>query len=201
MRRDFGALAQVTGDDSRSLVEPKGVEIRMCNSWRENPDEINDEIVPWARTFMCNSGAGCAVLVPESIDAAELGVVARDPEVVEAWKGRRIRELGASLARNSHEKNVRWRLETASPLNQIRNQLTPVPSRPAPCNCVIRRDSQRGIVLVEQAPGTERERRAEKVDDRARVHGGGARIAQRPVDTALWSGTGAMVPAAKEFSR
>lgn len=58
VRRAFEALAAVTGDDGRPLVDSQGVDFRSCTVWRDMLATMDDEFVVWARTFRRTFGTG-----------------------------------------------------------------------------------------------------------------------------------------------
>lgn len=47
----FRAVAAVTGDDGRPLVDTSGVDRKVCNIWREQLGRIDEELVVWGRAF------------------------------------------------------------------------------------------------------------------------------------------------------
>jgi hypothetical protein len=47
----FMDLTKVLGDDSQPMVEVRGVEPRLTDSWRRLLGRIDEEVVVWARTF------------------------------------------------------------------------------------------------------------------------------------------------------
>jgi hypothetical protein len=47
----FLAVAAVTGDDGRPMVETAGVDRKLCNIWRDHLGHIDEELVIWGRTF------------------------------------------------------------------------------------------------------------------------------------------------------
>ena len=47
----FRAVAAVTGDDGRPLVDTSGVDRKLCNIWREQLGHIDEELVVWGRAF------------------------------------------------------------------------------------------------------------------------------------------------------
>ncbi len=47
----FRAVAAVTGDDGRPLVDTSGVDRKLCNVWRDQLGRIDEELVVWGRTF------------------------------------------------------------------------------------------------------------------------------------------------------
>jgi hypothetical protein len=47
----FRAVAAVTGDDGRPLVDTSGVDRKVCNIWREQLSRIDEELVVWGRAF------------------------------------------------------------------------------------------------------------------------------------------------------
>jgi hypothetical protein len=87
MRQAFVALVDIVGDDGRSLVETKGVDLRMCNAWRDTLDEMRDELVVWARTFKRNSGIASTVMasIADGDNDAEVEDEAHNPDAVEGW--------------------------------------------------------------------------------------------------------------------
>ena len=87
MRQAFVALVEVVGDDGRALVETKGVDLRMCNAWRDTLDEMRDELVVWARTFKRNTGVASTVIasIAESDDDSDIEDGACDSDAVDAW--------------------------------------------------------------------------------------------------------------------
>lgn len=52
----FTGLTKVVGDDSQPIVEARGVEPRLTDSWRELLSRIDEEMVVWARTFRKTHG-------------------------------------------------------------------------------------------------------------------------------------------------
>lgn len=58
VRRAFEALAAVTGDDGRPLVDSQGVDFRACAVWRDMLATMDDEFVIWGRTFRRAFGTG-----------------------------------------------------------------------------------------------------------------------------------------------
>jgi hypothetical protein len=51
LEQAFNAIGQVLGHDGRPLVEDRGVDARLCASWRETLTHIDDELVFWGRRF------------------------------------------------------------------------------------------------------------------------------------------------------
>jgi hypothetical protein len=49
--RAFRAVAAVTGNDGRPLVDTSGVDRKLCNIWREQLGHIDEELVVWGRAF------------------------------------------------------------------------------------------------------------------------------------------------------
>jgi hypothetical protein len=49
--RAFQAVAAVSGDDGRPLVDTSGVDRKLCNIWREKLGHIDEELVVWGRAF------------------------------------------------------------------------------------------------------------------------------------------------------
>lgn len=47
----FRAVAAVSGDDGRPLVDTSGVDKKLCNIWREQIGRIDEELVVWGRAF------------------------------------------------------------------------------------------------------------------------------------------------------
>lgn len=47
----FHALSKVAGDNGQPMVEERGVEPRLTNSWRDLLGHVDEEMVVWARTF------------------------------------------------------------------------------------------------------------------------------------------------------
>jgi hypothetical protein len=47
----FRAVAAVTGDDGRPLVDTTGVDRKLCNIWREQLGHVDEELVVWGRAF------------------------------------------------------------------------------------------------------------------------------------------------------
>jgi hypothetical protein len=47
----FAAVATVTGDDGRPIVDTSGVDRKLCNIWREQLGHIDEELVVWGRAF------------------------------------------------------------------------------------------------------------------------------------------------------
>ena len=47
----FEALSKVTGDDGQSIVDARGVDIRLTESWREILRRVDEDTVIWARAF------------------------------------------------------------------------------------------------------------------------------------------------------
>jgi hypothetical protein len=47
----FRAVAAVTGDDGRPLVDASGVDRKLCNIWRDQLGRIDEELVVWGRAF------------------------------------------------------------------------------------------------------------------------------------------------------
>lgn len=63
----------MTSDDSRPLVETKGVDQRACGAWREIPSAVQDELVLWSRTHKRAHGspAGTRQDGVATVEAAE----------------------------------------------------------------------------------------------------------------------------------
>lgn len=53
----FVTLAKVVGDDGQPMVEIRGVEPRLTETWREVLSRIDEEMVVWARTFKTMYGS------------------------------------------------------------------------------------------------------------------------------------------------
>lgn len=47
----FRAVAAVTGDDCRPIVEVSGVDRKLCSVWRDQLGRIDEELVVWGRAF------------------------------------------------------------------------------------------------------------------------------------------------------
>lgn len=47
----FRAVAAVTGDDGRPLVEASGIDRKLCTIWRDQIGRIDEELVVWGRAF------------------------------------------------------------------------------------------------------------------------------------------------------
>jgi len=47
----FRAVAAVSGDDGRPLVDTSGVDKKLCNLWRDQIGRIDEELVVWGRAF------------------------------------------------------------------------------------------------------------------------------------------------------
>jgi len=47
----FRAVAGVTGDDCRPIVEVSGVDRKLCSVWRDQLGRIDEELVVWGRAF------------------------------------------------------------------------------------------------------------------------------------------------------
>ncbi|XOK15616.1 hypothetical protein ACI6PO_28115 (plasmid) [Agrobacterium tumefaciens] len=74
----FTNLTKVLGDDSQPIVEVRGVEPRLTESWRKLLSRIDEEMVVWARTFRKTHGTKPAIVSDqddeEEIDPyAEIG--------------------------------------------------------------------------------------------------------------------------------
>lgn len=57
----FNALSKVSGDNGHPLVEVRGVEPRLTDSWRNLLRHIDEEMVVWARTFRRTFGTKVGV--------------------------------------------------------------------------------------------------------------------------------------------
>lgn len=53
----FEALSKVVGDDGQSIVETRGVDLRLTESWREILRRVDEETVIWTRAFRKTYGA------------------------------------------------------------------------------------------------------------------------------------------------
>lgn len=71
--QSFNALVDVRGDDGRPMVDARGVELRLCESWRELLSRVDEEVVIWTRTFRKAYGAAPnpSALRPEDDEADE----------------------------------------------------------------------------------------------------------------------------------
>src|SRR5208337_2880226 len=49
--RCFDALSKVIGDDGQPMVDARGVDLRLTESWRETLRRVDEETVIWARSF------------------------------------------------------------------------------------------------------------------------------------------------------
>jgi hypothetical protein len=49
LNQSFEALTKVTGDDGQPIVDARGVEVRMTESWRQLLRRIDEEVVIWTR--------------------------------------------------------------------------------------------------------------------------------------------------------
>jgi hypothetical protein len=65
----FDALSKVAGDNGQPMVEVRGVEPRLTESWRELLGRVDEEMVVWSRTFRRTFGT--KVGVPEGDDEEE----------------------------------------------------------------------------------------------------------------------------------
>jgi len=57
LNQSFDALNAVRGDDGQPLVDSRGVELRLCEAWRETLSKVDEEVVVWTRTFRKAYGA------------------------------------------------------------------------------------------------------------------------------------------------
>jgi hypothetical protein len=55
--RRFEALSKVLGDDGQPIVDARGVDLRLTDSWRETLRRVGEETVIWARAFRKTYGA------------------------------------------------------------------------------------------------------------------------------------------------
>jgi len=55
--QSFTALTDVRGDDDQPLVDSRGVELRLCESWRDLLRKVDEEVVVWTRTFRKTYGS------------------------------------------------------------------------------------------------------------------------------------------------
>jgi hypothetical protein len=71
----FRAVAAVTGDDGRPLVEASGIDKKLCGMWREQIGRIDEELVVWGRAFQryyaASSQAASSYLQNEDEETAE----------------------------------------------------------------------------------------------------------------------------------
>lgn len=65
----FDALSKVSGGNGQPMVEVRGVEPRLTDSWRELLGRVDEEMVVWSRTFRRTFGT--KVGVPEGDDEGE----------------------------------------------------------------------------------------------------------------------------------
>jgi len=63
LTRCFDALAHVEGDDGTSLVERRGVEIRLTEPWRETIRAVDEELLLWSRAYRKRHGQNRPVVV------------------------------------------------------------------------------------------------------------------------------------------
>jgi hypothetical protein len=49
--QQFEALSKVLGDDGQPIVDARGVDLRLTESWREILRRVDEETVIWARSF------------------------------------------------------------------------------------------------------------------------------------------------------
>jgi hypothetical protein len=63
MDEAFNALSKVAGDNGQPMVEARGVEPRLTDSWRDLLRHVDEEMVVWARTF--RRAFGTKVGLPE----------------------------------------------------------------------------------------------------------------------------------------
>lgn len=70
MGQAFTELVNVFGDDGQPLVEARGVEPRLTDSWRKLLAGIDEEMVVWARTYRKAYGTK-AVVVPDLGDGED----------------------------------------------------------------------------------------------------------------------------------
>ena len=57
LQRTFTDLSRVLGDDGQPLVDFKGVELHLTEHWRGILNDIDDEMIVWARTFKKTHGS------------------------------------------------------------------------------------------------------------------------------------------------
>jgi hypothetical protein len=66
----FEALSKVVGDDGQPIVDARGVDLRMTESWREILRRVDEETVIWARSFRKRYGTKIDV-VETSVEGEE----------------------------------------------------------------------------------------------------------------------------------
>lgn len=57
LERCFEDLSKVAGDDGQSIVDARGVELRLTEAWRDILRRVDEETVIWARAFRKMYGA------------------------------------------------------------------------------------------------------------------------------------------------
>ncbi|WOJ88420.1 hypothetical protein RZS28_11315 [Methylocapsa polymorpha] len=85
----FTGLTKVVGDDDQPVVEARGVEPRLTDSWRELLSRIDEEMVVWARTFRKAYGTKTSSVtagLDDDDDAAETDPYADvDEDAADDW--------------------------------------------------------------------------------------------------------------------
>ena len=62
LERRFSALTEVVGDDGQPILDSRGVELRLTETWRSLLRQVDEEVVIWARTYRKVYGAKANVV-------------------------------------------------------------------------------------------------------------------------------------------
>lgn len=74
LNESFDALTAVTGDDGQPVVDTRGVELRLTDTWKDLLRRVDEEVVIWARAFRKaygTSASTCAIRSDEEDEAED----------------------------------------------------------------------------------------------------------------------------------